>query len=564
MSEAVHFHVEQQLPELQDLLDKGIFSKDEVRDIVVKRTKFEYKLKRRAAEKSDFLAYISYEKGLEKLRSARVEEGNIKGRHTVSDHSIRQHIYQIYKRATTKFKGDLKIWHEYIDYAIATNGKTVLDRVLASALSLHPTEDSLWIKAAMWEYEGKGNASTARALFQKGVRAVPTSSPLWLSFFRFELDFAARLKERREILGLSDSGKTTDGNVACIVHRYSLAHLPVNDDVQQSFFAVAKEYPQLNGVISALEQNLLAKPDYSEKGSILKFLAAEQLANTDASCIDKEAQLAEILKQFTTSFASIDTSSRVEEAVSFLAALFSRCDEDTRQSIADKIDQIFQVAQETNLLTAPLYVEWIENSKSQALDCQDIVVEGLKAYPNDSQLNYYMASHLLESGERLTLISEVVAKVKTFDESFWTSFMEKLCRSEDILPIMIELFSILPLPVLSRIQWTNCFVQASKASSLPELCEKLLGLRAAGQIIYSHGISAAKETGEADVSLIPKMYAKLRDLAPSDGNVWLESIEYELQCGDLLKAGMLYKKALENVDDVDAFMLDYEELMEAS
>ena len=49
--------MEEMVPELEDLEDKGYFSKAEIREIVRKRENFEYALKRRTPTKADFLRY---------------------------------------------------------------------------------------------------------------------------------------------------------------------------------------------------------------------------------------------------------------------------------------------------------------------------------------------------------------------------------------------------------------------------------------------------------------------------------------------------------------------------
>lgn len=61
------------LDELKDLVDKGIFTKAETRQILKKRTQFETALVRRVAKKSDFLRYAAYEMSLEQLRRKRIE-----------------------------------------------------------------------------------------------------------------------------------------------------------------------------------------------------------------------------------------------------------------------------------------------------------------------------------------------------------------------------------------------------------------------------------------------------------------------------------------------------------
>ena len=47
--------MEDMVPELEDLEERGYFKKTEIKQIVKKRTQFEYLLKRPAAVKTDFL-----------------------------------------------------------------------------------------------------------------------------------------------------------------------------------------------------------------------------------------------------------------------------------------------------------------------------------------------------------------------------------------------------------------------------------------------------------------------------------------------------------------------------
>lgn len=49
--------MEDMIPELEDLEERGYFSKAEIKQIVKKRTQFEYLLKRPAPVKADFLRF---------------------------------------------------------------------------------------------------------------------------------------------------------------------------------------------------------------------------------------------------------------------------------------------------------------------------------------------------------------------------------------------------------------------------------------------------------------------------------------------------------------------------
>lgn len=80
-----------------------------------------------------------------------------------------------------------------------------MSRSLTKALQLHPTAASLWTYAAAWEFEHNLNAAAARALMQRGIRMCKDSAPsLWHEYFRMELLYALRLRERRRVLGIAD------------------------------------------------------------------------------------------------------------------------------------------------------------------------------------------------------------------------------------------------------------------------------------------------------------------------------------------------------------------------
>ena len=147
--ERVQWNQEQMLSELKDLQQKRIFSPAEVREILRKRTAFETALIRRAPRKKDFLAYIEYEMNLERLRRMRVKKLSGSGllclihrrteiitlatgkNHSISDHSMVQRQFQIFERATRKFRADVRLWVQYIDVAQRENARQLASRVCA-------------------------------------------------------------------------------------------------------------------------------------------------------------------------------------------------------------------------------------------------------------------------------------------------------------------------------------------------------------------------------------------------------------------------------------------------
>jgi hypothetical protein len=105
---------------------------------------------------------------------------------------------------------------------------------------LHSGTPALWVYAASWEVQKRQDMDAARALLSRGLRSCPESTKLWHEYFRLELVYALRLRERRDALGLAGGGTQEEalladdpakalllaGGVARVVHKQALAALP--------------------------------------------------------------------------------------------------------------------------------------------------------------------------------------------------------------------------------------------------------------------------------------------------------------------------------------------------
>ncbi|KAJ7782891.1 U3 small nucleolar RNA-associated protein 6-domain-containing protein [Mycena metata] len=201
--ERVQFQQEQMLAELKDLVEKNIFTKQESKQVMKKRTQFETALVRRVAKKADFLRYAAYEMGLEQLRRKRVER--LSAEHLRTMRSFRRQFH-IFERALKKFKADVGLWVQYIDVAKREGAHTLVGRVVARAIQLHPDTPALYILAAAHELD-HGSPSAARTLLQRGIRINPESVEMWKEYVRMELAFMESLRRRWDVLGLDEKGK---------------------------------------------------------------------------------------------------------------------------------------------------------------------------------------------------------------------------------------------------------------------------------------------------------------------------------------------------------------------
>uniref|UniRef100_A0A5B6ZWP1 U3 small nucleolar RNA-associated protein 6 n=1 Tax=Davidia involucrata TaxID=16924 RepID=A0A5B6ZWP1_DAVIN len=208
MADVVQYKLERMVNELDDLERRGLFTRREIAEIVKQRRKFEYRLKRPSPLKQDFLAYIDYEKQLDALRLLRKKavarelkkKGNKKMKKSISDFSGVSRIIEIYRLATNRFKGDIELWFQYLEFCRERqNGR--MKKVLAQVIRFHPKVPGIWIYAAAWEFDHNLNAAAARALMQSGLRACPTSEDLWVEYLRMELTYLNKLKARKVALG---------------------------------------------------------------------------------------------------------------------------------------------------------------------------------------------------------------------------------------------------------------------------------------------------------------------------------------------------------------------------
>lgn len=171
--------MEQMLPELEDLIDKGIFTEKEVKQIIQKRRNFEYQMNRRAIRKIDVLRYVTYEQNLDTLRQLRKERLGIK-KGTMSDSSGKRRVHFIFNRACNRFRFDIKLWFQYFDYCVRSKSSKLLSKAFAKCLQLHPHNSALWIRAASWEFQHNQNISNARMLMQRALRINKADEHLWL------------------------------------------------------------------------------------------------------------------------------------------------------------------------------------------------------------------------------------------------------------------------------------------------------------------------------------------------------------------------------------------------
>lgn len=197
-SDKARFYLEQQVPELQELLRKNIFTEPQVKAIAHKRSSFEHILNARGSTPQDYARYSEYEQNLESLRKKRCQRLGIKS----SGHAGQRKVFFILDRGVRKFPGDLKLWMQYLSFCRKEKATKKIKEVLTRLLRLHPTKSELWVYAARYAIEEEGDMMGARGYMQRGLRFCEMNRSLWVEYARLECIYVAKIATRRRILGV--------------------------------------------------------------------------------------------------------------------------------------------------------------------------------------------------------------------------------------------------------------------------------------------------------------------------------------------------------------------------
>ncbi|GFR40073.1 hypothetical protein Agub_g616 [Astrephomene gubernaculifera] len=303
MADTVQYLMEQMIPELEDLEQKGYFSRAEIKKIVQKRQNFEYLLKRRAALKEDFYRYIEFEAKLEELRQIRKQKLGIKGKKSLAEVAIVRRIHFIFERAGRKFRSDLGLWMRWIEVCKQYKSTKQLSKVITKALQRHSTVSELWIEAARWEFDQNNDISAARTLMQQGIRMCKQDEAIWVAYYRLELLYALKLRVRRKVLGLDDpaaSGgaegegdasaaavrEVMRGGVARIVFKNAVATLPGRLAFRARFLGVLRGFEMgfVEGLVEQVYDSI--RQDFSQVPEAWDLLARRHI---DFPTLRKEA-----------------------------------------------------------------------------------------------------------------------------------------------------------------------------------------------------------------------------------------------------------------------------------
>ncbi|KAL8289510.1 hypothetical protein RB597_001220 [Gaeumannomyces tritici] len=192
VADKARFYLEQAVPQLREFEDKEIFNRDEIRNLVRKRTDFEHRVLSPGSRAADFLAYAEWESRLETLRARRCARLGV--RQLTHQHASPARLNQLHERGVTRDPGSVALWRSYLAHLARIGAAKRWRRVATRALRLHPQDASLWALAGR-RAAGAGDMDGARAYFMRGCRFC-RGVDIWAEYARVEIEWLARVEAR--------------------------------------------------------------------------------------------------------------------------------------------------------------------------------------------------------------------------------------------------------------------------------------------------------------------------------------------------------------------------------
>lgn len=295
MAEIVEYRVEKTLDELNLLVEFGIFTRDQAKDIITKRENFEYILRRRNKSKLDYLKYIRYEvnllESIDKYRKTVIKDyHNHKKSNKLEEieskivflqakklndivRSRSAHISYLFRKLTISFQFDKKLWLAYIDFGKSRHWNSRVSALYWRLLRVCNDDEEIWLAAAKYEIETNKAFDSARGLYIRALRHFPKSPKIWAEYFKMELKFMDVVDRRARILFKIASKPDGEDKASKedIWADSEMKELELNDEDKEDVDSVKDDKPQVEPIdeSDAIISGHLPKVIYNNADKIL-------------------------------------------------------------------------------------------------------------------------------------------------------------------------------------------------------------------------------------------------------------------------------------------------------
>ena len=214
MADKVQLTLESLIPDLDELSKKGIFQRKDIKKILKKRRQHEYSFEKSDVSPSDYFKAIKYEKILNSRMKQIKKKLNLEKKVDYYDFHFIRRIIVLFKKCLIKFGKNENIWMEYFNFLMNNNCINILNKEIGKCLIQNPTNINFWKIAVYNEFENNLNNLRARKLMQGCIRMNNKDLNAYLEYFTFEIKFAEKISERKNII----KGNNNDNNKLKIVN----------------------------------------------------------------------------------------------------------------------------------------------------------------------------------------------------------------------------------------------------------------------------------------------------------------------------------------------------------
>ena len=592
MAELVQRNLESGLAELQPMETSGLCSQTEAKQIVQKRSHYEYKLMRKPPQKSHFLSYIQYEIYLYMLFAKRKSLHKERNRDSPYGKLLysANRIHILFNRLVRRFRADLRLWLQYADFCKRIGHHDTLSKVVAKAVRIHPTCPGLWSLGAWAALTFDNDTHAARVLLLSGLRMQPTDQHLWMELCRLEILHTYKIKKRQEMLSIDDGDVTSATpdlavsteepyKAARLVYIAAIAEVPAALEFRYEFVRLLREYGDTEQLQDLVYGSM--KEDFVTNHIAWRYLVSKPVFRyMDTQSVDWNVALdqceSEVGDIFEEAIALNRHSSEVwGEYVNWRIQLVSVGSLMMRESRVTSLLSLINRVIEAGVANESIHTSYLKFLRDEGLSKEfdsllTKLLPGLLAMPS---LLQEIGSSLTEE-VRVSLSNQLVDSTKNYR-----------CLDVHLTETWNVLLDVLLTPTMSPVQ-ANALIEVlsrmcltAQDCTIGDLLLKLLTWSSANESVeefrakYHRLILASTKTWPAHVYLFCSQYETERDL-PNKRNidlilekmvachgrtsvdVWLEFIRVKRLGRDFSGAGEGHWKAMKNLraDLVEEFV----------
>lgn len=388
------------------------------------------------------------------------------------------------------------------------------------------------------------------------LRMNPSNPDLYCSFFKLELEFLAKLVERKAILGLSLEVTADDeimsGKLALIVFQSAIENNAISAASFGNFIQTSARLFQIQGFTTNLIQ--MAAPvfanDIDAVRSAFKSIASIELSEERQPLRYAMSLLDCCIKQVKLEKSLLPTVQLLRE----LANESFAENKEAKSAIYAKIGQLFQLAEEQNILNSRDYCLWlsmasdIEYSSNQACE----LTERAKAkFPKDTQLLalLWQTKVACLQGDQLAdelvkmLKSSSFELVKTMTNSnFWSILKAETFWIHNLQTALTIVTSALCNPEIELpSELTEIFTKVHRllgSRALRTLCENITSKRIVKVDFYASWLRVELQS-TAEASTVRQLFDRIIYLYPNDTQIIDICIEFERREKNYAKVSQL-------------------------